>query len=204
MIAYATTTRTRRNIEVLRRAGWRLLLTPDIHTLHDGFRYAIDNGAWGAFQRGEEWDADAFTSLLCKRGTGADWCVVPDVVGDRDGTLKMVERWLPKVLRSCSLALVAVQDGMTEGDVSHLLGESVGIFLGGTTPFKEDTMGLWGRLAHRSGCYYHVARVNSRRRIVKARLAGADSFDGTSVTRWAKSLDRLQAELDQHVLGELS
>ncbi len=50
---YATTTRTKRNIEALERSGWRLLLSPDIQddwemryvklcAIQDG----LDNGAW--------------------------------------------------------------------------------------------------------------------------------------------------------------
>ncbi len=43
MQPYATSTRTARNIDAMRRAGWRLLLTPDIDT-DAGIGYAIDNG----------------------------------------------------------------------------------------------------------------------------------------------------------------
>jgi hypothetical protein len=61
------------------------------------------------------------------------------------------------------------------------------MFLGGTTGWKEETMMQWGRLAKRLGTYYHVARVNSWRRVSMCHEAGADSFDGTSATRFSKN-----------------
>ena len=45
------------------------------------------------------------------------------------------------------------------------LGARVGIFVGGSTPFKLETMPAWGELAREIGCWLHVGRVNSGRRI---------------------------------------
>lgn len=56
-------------------------------------------------------------------------------------------------------------------------------------------MEAWGVLARRRNCYFHVGRVNSARRIATCSAAGASSFDGTSVTRFAKTLPRLDAAL---------
>lgn len=49
----------------------------------------------------------------------------------------------------------------------------------------------WGALARDTGCYLHVARVNTVRRVRLCDAAGADSFDGSSVTRFACNLPRL-------------
>lgn len=96
MNCYATSTRTRRNVEALRQAGWRLLLTPDACTLHAGFRYAVDNGAWGCKQRGVPFDAPAFVDLVERFGGGADFVVVPDIVASPD-SLEFSLSWLPKL-----------------------------------------------------------------------------------------------------------
>jgi hypothetical protein len=52
---------------------------------------------------------------------------------------------------------------------------------------------MWGSLARRRNCYLHVGRVNSQRRIAICAAAGADSFDGTSVTRYAVTMRPLDA-----------
>ncbi|MDG9857934.1 hypothetical protein N5C93_29635 [Pseudomonas nitroreducens] len=84
---------------------------------------------------------------------------------------------------------------MTPDDVRDLLSPAVGIFLGGSTEWKLQTMEAWGVLARRRNCYFHVGRVNSARRIAMCSAAGASSFDGTSVTRFANTLPRLDAAL---------
>ncbi len=88
---------------------------------------------------------------------------------------------------------VTVQDGMDPAAVEAVLRRHrrLGLFLGGTTEYKLGTLAAWGRVAHRLGRHYHVARVNSRRRIRLCAEAGADSIDGTSATRYACTLPLL-------------
>jgi hypothetical protein len=59
---------------------------------------------------------------------------------------------------------------------------------------------VWGRLARECGAYLHVGRVNSARRISLCALAGADSFDGTSVTRFACTAQELDHARNQLAL----
>lgn len=198
LIGYATTTRTLRNIEALRSNRWRLILTPDISADH-GMPFALDNGAWGAFQRGETWDADRFTELVTEFGSAADWIVVPDIVCGGLESLRFTASWIPK-LEGVAPLLIALQNGFVEDDVADWLGPDCGLFLGGDTEWKEATMPYWGEVAARHNCYYHVGRVNTRRRIRLCHLAGADSFDGTSVTRYAKNITHLDAERRQLTL----
>lgn len=75
-------------------------------------------------------------------------------------------------------------------DVEHLLSPRVGIFVGGApdTDFKERTTPMWATACRRAGAWCHVGRVNTQRRIAICQAAGATSFDGTSATRFAKSL----------------
>jgi hypothetical protein len=164
----------------------------------EGFAYGIDNGAWTAFQQGVPFDAAAFEQLIWTHGVGADWIVAPDVVADRSASLRATERWLPHLDRF--RLLVAVQNGMTAEDVRPWLGPRCGIFLGGDTAWKLATMRSWGEVARDAGCHYHVARVNSARRISMAQEAGADSFDGTSASRFALSLPHLDRAVRQEPL----
>ena len=61
MILYASSTNGRRNLEALRRNGFRLLFTPEAyHNWQDGWTYALDNGAWHAHISATSWDEDAF------------------------------------------------------------------------------------------------------------------------------------------------
>lgn len=196
MIGYASRTGTRRNLDALRSAGWRMLVTP-VCPRTEGLPYAIDNGAWSAHLQKKPWDADAFLRAVLQLGHGADFVVVPDVVGDRRASLRRSRTWLPVLLGLTRTLLVPVQDGMTPKDVSHLVGENIGIFVGGTTDWKLATLGTWGTLANRTGCYLHVGRVNSQRRIARCEAAGAHSFDGTSVTMYAVTLPKLEAARQQ-------
>ncbi len=200
VICYASRTGTRRNLVALAEAGWRLLVSPHGEWRSEGLPYAIDNGAWTAYQSGRPIDLGLFAALVERMGAGADWIVVPDIVAGGRDSLRLSEEWLPRL---SGLRLIAVQDGMTTDDVRPLLGPEVGLFLGGSTEWKLATMRDWGRLAADLGCYYHVARVNTMRRIFLATEAGADSVDGTSVTRYVVNLRKLDAAARQYQLREV-
>lgn len=117
--------------------------------------------------------------------------------------LELSLRWSNRCLSACPMVLIAVQDGMTETDLEHLVGRKVGIFLGGSTAWKLATMARWGSFCARRGVYYHVARVNTERRTWMAVAAGADSIDGSSASRYAVTLpmlDRAAKQTDLHAL----
>lgn len=191
MIAYAGNTGTRRNLDALAAAGWRIILTPHKRRSPPaGFRYALDNGAWSAYQQGHPLDLVAFADAVDRLGAQADWVVAPDIVAGGERSLDLSASWLPR-LRQLPLVLIAVQDGMTPAMLAPLVGPRVGIFLGGSTDWKLATMPVWGAFASARGLYFHVARVNTRRRIRLAHWAGASSIDGTSATRYAVTLPML-------------
>lgn len=191
MIAYASRTGTRRNLAALRENDWRLLVSAAGCLRHEGFRFGLDNGAWSAFQRGTPFDERAFGSALSRLGAQADWTVIPDIVAGGAASLGLSLRWMRSVLDSTERALLAVQDGMTPGDVRHLIGTRVGLFIGGSTAWKLATLGEWCRLGVERGAWVHVGRVNSRRRILSCGAHGATSFDGTSASRFALTTPRL-------------
>jgi hypothetical protein len=167
--------------------------------LAHGFRFALDNGAWSAHMAGRALDTGAYERAIEKVGAAADWVVAPDIVAGGLRSLDLTSAWLPR-LKCLRLVLVAVQDGMTPADVRPLMGPRVGIFLGGSTAWKLGTMQQWGDWASTLGVYFHVGRVNTARRIRMAMRAGADSIDGTSVSRYVVNLPRLAAASSQPTL----
>jgi hypothetical protein len=189
---YASRTGTRRNLDALRAAGWGLLVSRAGAWRTEGFdRYVLDNGAWSDFQAGRAFDADAFERLIERLGARADWIVLPDIVAGGLASLELSLRWTNRCLSICPRALIAVQDGMTESDIDPYVGPATGVFLGGSTAWKITNMERWGAFCHRRGIYYHVARVNTAKRMALAIASGADSVDGTSASRYAVTLPLL-------------
>jgi hypothetical protein len=199
VIPYASYTGNIRNQAAIRAAGWRILITAtDRHSPPAGIPFAIDNGAWSAFQQNTEFNTKRFLIRIEKFGALADFVVVPDIVAGGMKSLEFSLSWIPR-LRHLKLLLLPVQDGMEFETIADVLREipRLGIFLGGTTEWKLKTMYAWGVLACASRRYYHVARVNTRRRIRLAAESGADSFDGSSVSRYAVTMPLLDAARKQ-------
>jgi hypothetical protein len=197
MVGYASRTGTRRNLAALRDAHWRLLVSAKGELRTEGMRYALDNGAWSAFVQQQPFDEAAFLVALEKLGEGADWIVLPDIVAGGSASLDFSLKWKERLRGMPTRMLIAVRNGMQIDDVASLLCPAVGIFIGGTTEWKEVTAHAWGSLARRRHCHLHVGRVNSARRIRICAAAGADSFDGSGVSRYAKSLPRLDRAIRQ-------
>ena len=198
MIAYASRTGTRRNLDALRLAGWRLMLSPAGELRTEGFpNYALDNGAWSAFSQKSPWDEGAFTDALDRFGSAADFVVAPDVVCGGVGSLDLSLTWLDRVLARTQVAMIAVQNGMTPNHLSGMLGPRVGVFVGGDDEWKEATCGMWATTAHAAGAVCHVGRVNTRRRLRIISMGGADSFDGSGASKWVKHLNRMERWLCQ-------
>lgn len=190
-MCYAARTGTRRNLAALRAAGWRLMISRAGVWRTEGFAYALDNGAWSDFRLGRPFDADRFAALVDRLGGEADWVVAPDIVAGGHASLDLSVSWLPRLLDCSQLVLVPVQDGLEPADLVSLVGPRVGVFLGGSTEWKLARMIDWGRFAAEHKCHYHVGRVNTLRRFRLAAIAGADSVDGSSASRYAQTLPAL-------------
>lgn len=204
MICCASRTATTRNIAALKGAGWGWIVGPLDQRgprLH-GMRHALDNGAWPAFAQGVPWDERAFRRALDDFGPTADFIVLPDVVADREASLARTHAWLPELLARPDLGrarlLIAIQDGMTFADIEPLLiNPRVGLFIGGSTEWKVASiipLSIW---AKERGRYVHVGRVNTARRIAICAAGGVDSIDGTSATKFAKTLPLLTGAASQ-------
>lgn len=185
MIAYASRTGTHRNLAALRLVGWRLLISAMGVHRHEGFQYALDNGAWTAWTHGHQFNVAAFEKMMAKLADKADWCALPDIVCGGAPSLDLSLSWMDRVLGACRMALLPVQPGMTIAAVEPYISSRVGVFVGGSSEWKLATMADWAALAARKGAWCHVARVNSARRILQCSRAGAHSFDGSSASRFA-------------------
>lgn len=201
MIGYASRTGTKRNLRALLAAGWGLLVSRAGVWRTEGFaNWVADNGAWADFQAGRAFDEDAFERFLSwveQQPIPPRWIVLPDIVAGGLASLEMSKRYMNRCLSIAPMVLIAVQDGMTPEDLRPLVGPSVGIFLGGSTEWKIATMKMWGDFCAELGIYYHVARVNTRNRMMMAHAAGADSVDGSSATKYAVTLPKLNNWLRQ-------
>ena len=198
LIAYASRTGTRRNLAALKAADWRLMVSATGVWRHEGFPYAIDSGAWTAHQQGEPFNFTKYEGVLRWGARDADFVVLPDIVAGGHDSLRLSLDWLPRI--EARMILIPAQDGLEAEDLRPYLSPRVGVFIGGSTEFKESTAFEWGRMCRYLKAWCHMGRVNSRRRIRLARLCGCHSFDGTSATRFAKTLPRLDAEVRQEGL----
>ena len=197
LIPYAVRTGTRSTLQLLRDNGWNLLVVAGQKLQTHGFQYALDNGAWSSFQNGLPFNVHEFEKAVTKLGDNAEFIVVPDIVEGGLESLRFSESWLPTLDGIGKRRLIAVQDGMTTADVEPILSTEIGIFIGGSTEFKENTMPEWGRVCRDKNAYLHVGRVNSRRRIKLCATCGVHSFDGSSVFKFSSTIHRLTAEVRQ-------
>lgn len=192
MIPYASRTGTKRNLDAMRDAGWGLLVSAAADWRTEGFNeIGADNGQWS--ERGtDNFDADRFCRFVDWLGDRARWLALPDIVEGGLRSLELTLAWLDKLRGHPSILLVVVQDGIEPHDVAGLLGPQVGLFVGGSTDWKLQTAEAWGQLAAACGCWLHIGRVNSAKRMFLAIAAGAHSVDGTSVSRFADTMPLLR------------
>lgn len=134
--------------------------------------YAVDNGAYS------EWIPDKFKKLLGRISLIHKplWVLCPDVVGDRDATLRLWDEWSPYLTTLGFPLAFAAQDEMTEKDVPE---NAFCVFVGGSTRFKLDNAHKFKGIAK----WLHIGRVNTANRLTWAKEIGADSVDGTGFFR---------------------
>ena len=198
LTCYAAWTGTLTTRRALRLAGWRALISPIYmpkfagHPTYDNgclVPYMLDNGAWTAHINNQPFDETAFFRAVDRWGDRADWVVLPDIVG---GGMSSLELSLSYIDRLAGVPLMlAVQDGITPDNIGALPSQVGGLFVGGTTAWKLAHAGTWAAYAQAHDLWCHVGRVNTMRRIALCQSVGADSCDGSGVTRFPVTLDRL-------------
>ncbi len=210
MIAYASQTGGIRNVSALHRNGFRILLTPfstggpSYPQYGVDFPYCCDNGAWRAFKEEIPFDETAFLKMLDEYQEGADFVVIPDIVGGGQESYDFSMSWLERLrARPIALLLFAAQDGISLEQVRGVLADNIGFAVGGTTEWKEDVLRSveWADLASDS-VWAHVLRVNSLRRIRACQDWGATSFDGTSASIYSVNAPKIAAQRDQRTIWE--
>ena len=142
-------------------------------------RFAIDNGAFSNF------DAKAFEALLAREQHRKHLCrfvAAPDVVGDARRTLEVFDDWYGKIC-TWPLALVA-QDGQEDLPIPWNLLDAV--FIGGTTQWKlSKHAAAIIKAANAMGIWAHVGRINTPGRFEYFEKLGANSMDGTGLSRYS-------------------
>lgn len=219
MHAYASRPGGERNLSNLRRNGWRLLVSPETAWAKgrgknavsfeeqcrsgsiDGFKHvAADNGAWTCFQQNRAFDMERFRRFMTLIGPICDFGIVPDIVLGGMESLNFSITHMDECLDHFKTVLLAVQNGMEVSDLEPFVGPRVGIFVGGDSRWKEETVDQWAALCRERHTWCHVGRVNTVRRISICECAGATSFDGTSVTRYSVNLRKLDNGRRQETL----
>lgn len=175
------------------------LLTPLTSYAYWGGQYAIDNGAFARF------DAAAFARLLKRMEPHAAECkfvVCPDIVGNGRRTLEL---WRHRYdwVRGWPAALV-LQNGIEDLDIPW--DECRAIFVGGKDPWKESqACADLVKTAKALGLWVHVGRVNTWSRFSRFAELGADSCDGSGISRYdhmLESIHRQQTTEPQKTLFE--
>jgi hypothetical protein len=141
--------------------------------------WVLDNGCYPAWQKQQKWLPAGFLRLLSKAAgipTPPQWVVVPDVVADKDATLRQWAVWAHIIRDNFGYPLaVAVQDGMYPRHIEALRPEPDVIFVGGTTRWKWRTLPMWTKAFPR----VHVGRANTHHMLWSVQYHGAESSDGT-------------------------
>jgi hypothetical protein len=156
------------------------LLTPlTRYRLRDPSRpWGIDNGAFSKLH------AKGLMSLLEREAEHKDKCLfvaVPDVVGSARRTLEVFDRWKDR-MPGWPLAVVC-QDG--QEDLPLPWDDIAAVFIGGSTTWKcSDHVVHIIKAAKALGKWAHVGRVNSPARFDHFEKVGADSCDGTGISRY--------------------
>lgn len=156
--------------------------------------FAVDNGAFAKF------DADAFLALLEREKEAKHLCrfvSVPDVVGSARRTLEVFEHWRFR-MNGWPLALVA-QDGQEDLPIPWKGIEAV--FIGGTTAWKlSEHAAAICKAGKALGKWVHAGRVNTPARFEYFEKLGADSIDGTGLSRYSWMRERIHREAIQPCL----
>lgn len=139
---------------------------------HSFLPYAIDNGCWADQTAGRDWDESAFFKLLNKAEKSSlppMWVVVPDVLFNRDATLRLFDEWAPRLEATGFPLALACQDGILPADVPP----DVTAFVCGSDRFERVQQFV------AAGFETHLGRVNPLSRLKQLHQAGVHSCDSS-------------------------
>jgi len=145
--------------------------------------FAIDNGCFTSFRESN------FKGLLKREYLNKESCLfvcVPDKVGSHKETLALWDEH-NYLADGWSKAFVAQEgyDGYPDGTDA--------LFIGGTDLFKNSDEAMDAVLDAKSkGLHVHIGRVNGPERFVKFHVLGADTCDGSGVSRYDHMLPAIR------------
>ncbi len=145
--------------------------------------FVLDNDAFTCWRDSKPWDESAWREMLVRvRLTGLKplWAAIPDVVANREATIKNWPRYAPVIEDLGWPKAFCVQDGMMPYDVPE---DADVIFVGGTDGWKFPNLEMWTANFPR----VHCARVTSQEMIEACDRLGCESIDGTG---WFRAPDR--------------
>lgn len=158
--------------------------------------FALDNDAYTAWRDGLPWDEYAWIAMLDRirsNGKRPLWAAVPDVVGNREATLRNWPLYYGHIKARGWPMAFCVQDGMTPEDVPD---EADVVFVGGTDDWKFRNLPRWTNAFRR----VHCARVNAPEMIERCEQLGCESVDGTGWFREPSRDDKVPA-LERFIEG---
>lgn len=161
--------------------------------------FAVDNGVFGK----KGFNAQAFLSLLDRERPRQKLCrfvAVPDVVACARRTIECFGHWRYK-LSGWPLALV-MQDGQEDLDIPW--DGIAAVFIGGSTPWKQSKAAAdVVRAGKIMGKWVHAGRVNTPARFEYFEELGADSIDGTGLSRFSWMRKRIYEQAIKPSLFDL-
>lgn len=162
-------------------------------------RWTFDNGAFTDWKNGQPFDESKFWKRLeqivaldpCEH---PEWAVCPDRVAHPQ-SLSYSSAWRGRLPESIRWYL-ALQDGMEPRSVEAVIrsGRFAGLFVGGSSDWKNQRACEWVAFGHAHGLPVHVGRVNGWKRLQWCVDIDADSIDGTGWTRdprWIAYLEEM-------------
>lgn len=151
----------------------------------EGIR-GMDNGCFKGFREA------AFMALLARERAYRHlfkFVCCPDVVGSARRTLEIFEHWRHN-LSGWPVALV-MQDGQENMEIPWTCISAV--FIGGSTQWKDGPHAASiVRAAKILGKWVHVGRVNTPERWDRFEALGADSVDGSGISRYSWMRERIR------------
>lgn len=180
---------------------------------YPGEPWGLDNGAYGAAERGEGFPSDEFRRRLDHALEVADerdappyLAVVPDQVKGGLESLDFSLRWLPEVREKAPdwNWYLGLQDDFTFSRVEEVMDEFDGLLLGGGDLMKPHAR-EWADFAHERGLGFHFARCGTIGKLEYAFEVGADSLDSLfpvrDPNRWGRFLDHVAWLYEVHFGG---
>lgn len=146
----------------------------------EGVTWCADNGCFG---RGYPGDT-GYLAWLANHRAERQLCAfatAPDVVGDAKATMERSMPFMDPIRERGYKAALVAQDGLEKLTIPW--DDFDCLFIGGSTEWKlgYEARRIIEQAMDRSK-WVHMGRVNSRKRIRYAYVAGCDSVDGTFLT----------------------